>query len=289
MSNLPTSFCIDIVAEKEHKRLQEFKDWINEGRKESDLNYCLFTNKYYGLTKHQNRAGFHMGFGELLTLDRFFELLDPKPYTISDLSNGVCAVVNDGDLKDLRKVLKAAFPKDYCVIDGVSDFYCKGKGDRWISCYKHDLPTQSVKLFLAELEKHEPITSINVGDEFMCIKDVVMDLDGEITYTKGRIYVCEYSDSITNNNDSKVHYWGCSDKRYHDVNRHFIRHQSKKEEVEEVSEATVNESKPTLSPIQIKLRCNASDFLYDYEESGNVQHLHDCIWMLQKLIETNTK
>lgn len=163
MSNLPTSFCIDIVAEKEHERLQEFKDWINEGKKESDLNYCHFTNKYYGLTKNKERAGLHMGFGKLLTLNEFFTLLDPKPYTILDLSNGVCAVENDGTELEIERVLQSAFPKDdWSVSHSDIYFYAyKPLDGEWEGSSVTSLPTQSVKLFLAELEKPEPITSIN--------------------------------------------------------------------------------------------------------------------------------
>jgi hypothetical protein len=47
---------------------------------------------------------------------------------------------------------------------------------------------------------------INEGDKFECIKDVVMD-DDETAYIKGKTYISERNDCITNEQNMKEHYW----------------------------------------------------------------------------------
>lgn len=77
-------------------------------------------------------------------------------HTIQDLANGKCAVINDGTLDELNKVLKAAFPlvDEYQYpIQGINKYY------HCIPHYKQEwtftngeinLPTQSVKDFLKQ-------------------------------------------------------------------------------------------------------------------------------------------
>ena len=69
-------------------------------------------------------------------------------YTIEDLKNGKCAVINDGTVEELREVLKLAFPNDNTI--PVGDSYCYySLGNMWFSELTHvSLPTQSVKDFL---------------------------------------------------------------------------------------------------------------------------------------------
>lgn len=75
-------------------------------------------------------------------------------YTIKDLSEGKCAVINDGTLEELNLVLKMAF-KDARASSGSFIFYSKSSsfsGD-WGARKDLSLPTQSVKDFLAIPEK----------------------------------------------------------------------------------------------------------------------------------------
>lgn len=80
-----------------------------------------------------------------------------KLFTIEDLANGKCAVINDGNKEELQKVLKAAYKNTYCAyggIDGVNyywtdnDYYWKNSNTNY-----NKLPTQSVKDFLKQLDK----------------------------------------------------------------------------------------------------------------------------------------
>jgi hypothetical protein len=80
-------------------------------------------------------------------------------YTIQDLANGNCAVINDGTLKELKKVLSLAFPtdEDSEIIKGTYKFYHKSKLEiqYWTCDDSTDLPTQSVKYFLSKETYYE--------------------------------------------------------------------------------------------------------------------------------------
>lgn len=153
MNNLPDSFCIDIVAEKDHPRLNEFKDWYCM---KSNYRKYKFNLRYYGYT-----------------------------------SNGA---VN-------------------------------GNRDLWTII--------SLDQLFAEISS-EPITSIKVGDEFLCIKEW-RSKAGNVLYTKGQVYRCERKNSITDNADNGYHNWMYKGNEIHNkgLNRYFIRHQSQKEEAVE--------------------------------------------------------
>jgi hypothetical protein len=80
VKGLPDRWAIDIVAEKNHPRLEEFKEWMN---KVNQYTY-MFTSKYYGLNiaPSLSRIGvntyneFELLEGvKLITLDQFFEAL----------------------------------------------------------------------------------------------------------------------------------------------------------------------------------------------------------------------
>lgn len=73
-------------------------------------------------------------------------------YTIEDLKNGKCAVINDGTLKELQKVLYEAFKVN--KIHGTSKFYVKDPYD-CVGCRHTDLPKQSVKDFFIETFKQK--------------------------------------------------------------------------------------------------------------------------------------
>jgi len=69
-------------------------------------------------------------------------------FTIKDLSEGKCAVINDGTLEELREVLKLAFPKSNPVT-GNAKYYSNFE-NQWMAVSQTSLPTQSVKLFLTK-------------------------------------------------------------------------------------------------------------------------------------------
>lgn len=88
-----------------------------------------------------------------------------KRYTIKDLSEGRCAVENDGTLDELKEVLSKAFPNDASssVIKGCHKFYYKSEISKsiWFFSDTTNLPTQSVKDFLVDDEKE--YTRVKIG------------------------------------------------------------------------------------------------------------------------------
>lgn len=46
-------------------------------------------------------------------------------YTIKDLAEGRCTILNDGTVEQLRAVIKAAFPNIECIPNGSCKYYCK--------------------------------------------------------------------------------------------------------------------------------------------------------------------
>ena len=60
---------------------------------------------------------------------------------------------------------------------------------------------------------------IFIGDEFMCIKKVVMDVSKEIAYAKGYVYKCEEKGCITDIQNQKNHKWIKGDK----VKKYFLK------------------------------------------------------------------
>ena len=67
-------------------------------------------------------------------------------FTIEDLKQGRCAVINDGTLEELREVLRLAFSNSNST-DGLYKFYY-AKYNAWNCVDSCSLPTQSVKDFL---------------------------------------------------------------------------------------------------------------------------------------------
>lgn len=70
-------------------------------------------------------------------------------YTIEDLKNGKCAVINDGTVEELREVLKLAFPKSPTPT-GYNIYYERFNEFSWTDLHNTCLPTQSVKDFLKQ-------------------------------------------------------------------------------------------------------------------------------------------
>ena len=59
-------------------------------------------------------------------------------YTIKDLREGKCAVINDGTLEQLQDVLKKAFPNDVSIPEGGAYYYGKEEYD---SCLLYTSPS----------------------------------------------------------------------------------------------------------------------------------------------------
>lgn len=72
-------------------------------------------------------------------------------YTIKDLSEGRCAVINNGTRDEIKKVMRLAFPQSYITIYGDAAMYYRdgSKYSEW-DCSSTNLPKQSVKDFLEE-------------------------------------------------------------------------------------------------------------------------------------------
>jgi len=348
---LPTSWCVDIKSESLHPRLGEFKEWINNIAFYGDDSFG-FESAYYGQLSDRVIYFSDKPFGEQINLDHFFAAIDPKPFTIAQLSNGECAVENDGTLEELDKVLTKAFPKDTTSVIFNKTFqqnrFFEANDDRehWGWVAKSKRPTQSVKLFLKELEgkedfvlpekwcikltdnnfkelgshyansegyhhdngwweiekieghteitfeqfkkyvlkedkednKPEPITSIKVGDEFRCVEDASLG-NQKPYFIAGQKYKSRQSGTIRDEFGEDV----CVEINPF-TNRHFIRHTPETKEVEVKDLDT-----PKITELQRMLRNNATDLLYNYEESCDLQHLHDCMWIIEKLIEKHTK
>lgn len=82
-------------------------------------------------------------------------------YTIKDISEGKCAVINDGTFEELESVLRKAFPDAKYKLLGKMKYYrlSKTKGE-WVGIghIQNELPTQSVKKFLQlEFERGEMV------------------------------------------------------------------------------------------------------------------------------------
>ena len=90
-----------------------------------------------------------------------------KKYTIQDITNGNCAVINDGSLEELKLVLRLASP-DYVVADnirGSERVYWMYDNAKYWTCNNHtSLPTQSVKEFLKEPIEITDVKQLRVGD-----------------------------------------------------------------------------------------------------------------------------
>ena len=80
-------------------------------------------------------------------------------YTIEDLKNGKCAVINDGTVEELNKIL--ALIKWPFEASGSEKYYWK-ESESDSSCGMKDpnLPTQSVKAFIKQLDEGNKLSEI---------------------------------------------------------------------------------------------------------------------------------
>lgn len=75
-----------------------------------------------------------------------------KLFTIKDLRNGNVSVYNDGTLEELSRVLRIAFPLSIYETKGYSNFYFRDPIGNYTESSYSDLPYQSVKIFIQELD-----------------------------------------------------------------------------------------------------------------------------------------
>ena len=87
-------------------------------------------------------------------------------FTIEDLKQGRCAVINDGTLEELSEVLRLAFPNDGSYIRGEYKFYSMNpdNSNEWYPYDVISLPTQSVKDFLTKELKRGDLVWVSDND-----------------------------------------------------------------------------------------------------------------------------
>jgi hypothetical protein len=67
-------------------------------------------------------------------------------FSILDLAEGKCAVINDGTVEELNEVLRLAF--NFSDSSGIFRYYQLGENDKYFPTNTTYLPIQSVKDFL---------------------------------------------------------------------------------------------------------------------------------------------
>ena len=83
-------------------------------------------------------------------------------FTIEDLKQGKCAVINDGTLEELREVLRLAFPNSNST-GGLYKFYY-ARYNAWDCVDNCSFPTQSVKDFLIKELKRGDLVWVSDND-----------------------------------------------------------------------------------------------------------------------------
>jgi hypothetical protein len=84
-------------------------------------------------------------------------------YTIQDLADGKCLLINNDTLLELQTVLKLAFPNDPKEINGNAYYYGRKNDGEWSSVMiDHTLPIQSVKNFLYPDRETENVTKVKI-------------------------------------------------------------------------------------------------------------------------------
>lgn len=123
-----------------------------------------------------------------------------KPYTINDLREGRVAVINDGTVDELNKVLEYAFPIDGGGSNGKYKYYYVSEEDKdqWELDDEVTIPTQSVKVFIEEIDKPNVRLKIKVpltleNCEFVRCNVWVGDM-----FSEGMVYTRSLTNKILN-------------------------------------------------------------------------------------------
>lgn len=99
-------------------------------------------------------------------------------YTIEDFKNGKCAVINDGTVKELNKIL--ALVKWPFYASGSDKYYWKNSnGGPECNTIEPPIPTQSVKDFIKQLDEKENKSSEIKEKEFTFSED---DIPSDFPY-----------------------------------------------------------------------------------------------------------
>lgn len=113
--------------------------------------------RYYGSNKlgmFANKKFYTKDCIKTITLEEAKELVKEKVlFTLKDLAEGKCALVNDGTLDELRQVLNTAKKNSGNDYNGTSKYYYFNYIDNnyWSNSNNTTLPTQSVKDFLKQI------------------------------------------------------------------------------------------------------------------------------------------
>ena len=95
-----------------------------------------------------------------------------KKYNIEDITNGNCAVINDGTLEELRLVIKLANPSDGLPPGGTNLYYWLEDNTKlWRADNHTSFPAQSVKDFLNEPIKITDVKQLRVGDKIKILTE----------------------------------------------------------------------------------------------------------------------
>ena len=131
------------------------------------------------------------------------------------------------------------------------------------------------------------IKPIKEGDNFLCIKSVIMDT-GEETYTKGRYYTSEIDDCITDNEGCKEHIWSTNSEKYfilaNDIAQtcnHNVEHPSHYTQggIECIDAMESAFGKEAVKNFCI---CNAFKYIWRFKSKNGIEDVDKAIWYLNK-------
>lgn len=129
---------------------------------------------------------------------------------------------------------------------------------------------------------------IKKGDKFKCIKDVIMDNDpDDIAYTKGKIYISESDECITDNQGDVSHGWNNESKQYFikllekEMVNHPFHYKNGKYEAIDIMIDVFGKDK-----VADFCELNAFKYLWRADNKGtDIQDKKKAIWYLNKYIE----
>jgi len=131
-------------------------------------------------------------------------------YTIEDLAQGKCAVINDGALEELNNVLDLAFSTDVYVAKGVYKYYFKSRYNNGWKCDDNSsLPKQSVKDFLKpQLKRGDLVYASDDKDNMGITQKIYLETIKGSIYPIITVAVGNANENRFNNNEPfKVSLW----------------------------------------------------------------------------------
>ncbi len=127
-------------------------------------------------------------------------------FKIKDISEGRCAILNDGTVEELKIVLLSAFPLSTITPTGCNMFYERdyifndGEELSWLGVNDTNLPYQSVKVFMKEIEEENKKAKfmnfenrLKEINELISVKkdiEIAIDIQGQVNtlrYTMARL------------------------------------------------------------------------------------------------------